>query len=507
MCNSEALTLKATPVEKGEKTEMKRKKCTSWSMAASFMAAGLLLSSLSGCQSSALTEEEIVVPKEAQGQAAEGNVSSSSEDANTAKELAEQLQAPDIYQAQFNNDTVFVNVDAPVIIPETAGFKIKKVTARPFSQNDYDAVNQGLLKGAPLWNRDMTVMEGSHGFTKAELEAKIKKLEDQKAAQGGDGSLEYEGMGITLDERLEETYKLLEAAPDEPVIVEVPAIVSYMENAEDPESNWLSGYVTMEGQDYTVDLSNLLTDDFRWTSFQIAKCEDAGNYSYLSDTVPEVRNLNTPLTEIQQKAAALMEQLGFDEYASQGGEYCAAHKASDGDIAKISKIGYCIHFTRVVDGIPVTYTRQNGGSMVNSTEIAWPYEHFDLIYNDEGFACLDWINPYEIEDISDDYVFLLPFSEIQRVFEEMVLQKYEGIFQDANEKTDISISEVRLGYMRIRENGYAKEGTLIPVWDFFGSRTTSGNSFAEPYVQSDPYESLFTINAMDGTVIDREFGY
>lgn len=487
---------------------MKRKKCTSLSMAAAFMTAGLLILSLSGCQNSALTEEEIVVPKETQGLASEAKVPSSSENSNTSKELAEQLSAPDTYQAQFNSDTIFVNADAPVIIPEAAGFKIKKVTARPFQQSDYDTIDRVLLKGASLWDRDMTVMEDSHGFTKAELEAKIKELEDRKTALGGDGSLEYEGMGITLDERLEETRKLLEAAPDEPVIAEVPATVSYTENAEDP-ANWLFGYATVEDQDYAVSLHNLLTDDFRWTRFQISKREDADQYSFLFDTVPEVRNLKTPLNEFQQKADALMERLGFDEYAPQGGEYCATYDTSEvnSDVLAINKIGYCIHFTRVVDGIPLTYTRQSGDGAVSSTDVVWPYEYFDLIYNDEGFACLDWLNPYEVEDISDDYVFLLPFDEIQKIFEEMILQKYEGIFQDTGEKTEISINEVRLGYMRIRENGSAKEGTLIPVWDFFGTRTTTVDGFTEPYLRATPYESLFTINAMDGTVIDREFGY
>ena len=42
---------------------------------------------------------------------------------------------------------------------------------------------------------------------------------------------------------------------------------------------------------------------------------------------------------------------------------------------------------------------------------------------------------------------------------------------------------------------------MVPVWDFFGSRTI-GREFYDI-----THYSLFTINAIDGTVIDREWGY
>ena len=45
---------------------------------------------------------------------------------------------------------------------------------------------------------------------------------------------------------------------------------------------------------------------------------------------------------------------------------------------------------------------------------------------------------------------------------------------------------------------------LVPVWDFFGTVNLAGNNT----VKWDwAYNSLFTINAMDGTAIDRDYGY
>lgn len=42
---------------------------------------------------------------------------------------------------------------------------------------------------------------------------------------------------------------------------------------------------------------------------------------------------------------------------------------------------------------------------------------------------------------------------------------------------------------------------LVPVWDFIGSRTI-GQEYC-----NETNDSLLTINAIDGTVIDRDYGY
>ena len=48
----------------------------------------------------------------------------------------------------------------------------------------------------------------------------------------------------------------------------------------------------------------------------------------------------------------------------------------------------------------------------------------------------------------------------------------------------------------------------IPVWDFFGTQQSRKTKDGE--VVSDhtwPFISYFTVNAIDGTVIDRNYGY
>ena len=73
-----------------------------------------------------------------------------------------------------------------------------------------------------------------------------------------------------------------------------------------------------------------------------------------------------------------------------------------------------------------------------------------------------------------------------------------------------NIDRIVLGYARIYEPSTdAHTGILIPVWDFFGSMTSESeyNGETESNTSKDPNESFLTINAVDGSIIDRNLGY
>ena len=53
-------------------------------------------------------------------------------------------------------------------------------------------------------------------------------------------------------------------------------------------------------------------------------------------------------------------------------------------------------------------------------------------------------------DKSDEYVFLMPFDEIQKIFKEMFQKKY-AFYTENNMKVNFAIDEIRLGYMRVME--------------------------------------------------------
>jgi len=69
----------------------------------------------------------------------------------------------------------------------------------------------------------------------------------------------------------------------------------------------------------------------------------------------------------------------------------------------------------------------------------------------------------------------------------------------------IEISRIELGLMRVLEPNSLDTGVIIPVWDFYGKN--HGEMDGENWILDDPNEPYLTVNAIDGSVIDRGAGY
>lgn len=517
-----------------------------------FAAAALAAMMMSACGGAGQTTEQLAAPKAGTEQS---GVSGSGEDADAgqaqngsgdeglggngksvpADGIKGQVQAPDRYETELSKGALTVRADAEVFLPEGEGFLQYKVTGRPFAQEDLDKVKKALLKDAPLWTRDADAMEGSHGFTRSEIEERIEELKGRAA--GNQGTVVKDGTEETYGDKITMWQELLASAPEEPVIREVAAVVPYvkkMSPEEDTmEENILEGNATVDGEDYWLVLNNNFQSDWLWAQMDVSSVKRSVGNAYVELDEASVPS-GLSIEQVRESAAALVKEMGFSDFAPAGEEYFQAFSADEeADETIPGAVGYGIHFTRVLDGIPETYTHEQGLT-VDGDKAAWPYERLDLVFDEEGLTDFVWVNPCEVEKRSGEYVFLMPFSDIQDIFEEMIFQKYGWLSQSGDVTVSFDIDEVRLGYMRVRDDSGAGEGSMVPVWDFFGRQTllyadeieakiASGeliyedgeilSASGEPagpedmaYVAYGSYESLLTIDATSGKVIDRGIG-
>lgn len=337
--------------------------------------------------------------------------------ADTTLTIAEQVNAPDTYQADLDEPLLKLTADAKVTVPEGNGIKIKGVKSR--------------------------------GFTKKELRA-MEKLERRQGR-----SYEFQSYNTWTD-KTPDVYAFLQVQETEAYSSDSPSDISvYQEETE----------------------------------------RSQGEASSL------------PVKKIRREADNLIKELGLSEL-ELAGEYTGY---------QLSEESYVLEYTRTVDGIPVTYTYQEGNGVSDEIPIDWiPWreERLELVYDEHGLRSFTRINPYVITDLSEESVFLLPFSEIQKIFESVLTTSYSDSVSDSEYSsadsgvfTGVQVTAVRLGYMRVRDE---EESTakLIPVWDFFGSVTRSqGAENSYMISEYNPYVSLLTINAMDGTILDRYLGY
>ena len=66
---------------------------------------------------------------------------------------------------------------------------------------------------------------------------------------------------------------------------------------------------------------------------------------------------------------------------------------------------------------------------------------------------------------------------------------------------DLVISDMKLSYTRVDKQNDKGHYYYVPVWDFYGK-----TSMIDPGKDLEIY-SFLTINALDGTIIDRTYGY
>ena len=141
------------------------------------------------------------------------------------------------------------------------------------------------------------------------------------------------------------------------------------------------------------------------------------------------------------------------------------------------------------------------------------YETVGYLDGNEAYEAIienmTYSNPYTIGNIKTENLNLLSFSEVMKIYEKMMLVTNADNMQYENSRA-YNIDRIVLGYARIYEPSTdAHTGILIPVWDFFGSMTSESeyNGETESNTSKDPNESFLTINAVDGSIINRNLGY
>lgn len=505
------------------------------SLTALILAAALLLF---GCSNSKETTKQLVTEKEGQTQEAgqtEGNSQGAAQDetgmvrTGSNTEIADQVQAPEQYEADFTRDKVTVHANARVVVPKAPGFLLYTVTGRPFAQADYDAVSHSILKDASLWQRsDETEKALIIDEQNKELEEQIAMLEEMTEVNGqiaGTESEKNEAYHQELQEKIKELETLQQELQKElqketekaDGWIRVEAVVPYVESegksAEEVyEANQLDAYATVDGEEYGeeywVGIDNNWSNNWRWVLFNVVSTDRSIGNVYVElekEEIPE--GLSTE--EVRKKAEEYVKEMGFTDFAPAGEEYFRKYSMDEATgVMKEGKPGYGIHFTRCIDTIPVTYTHEPGTTLSDTGEgdYVWPYEEMTMVFDEKGLTDFMWNNPYELEKQSDEYVFLMPFSDIKDIFEEMLPEKNDWYLSDQIAEVCYYIDEVRLGYMRVIDQPGAQEGTMIPVWDFFGRQIIIYDN-GEEMAGLGAYESQLTINAMDGTIIDRGVGY
>lgn len=502
----------------------------------SLLLCGVFVSGLAaGCQK---TPEKPIV-REKGALSTENYKEARPEPESKSNALSQRLQVPEKYEAsQTGNDGSYqLNCNADVYVPDVDKIAIYKVGQKPFDQKWIDTVTNAFFGDAPIYDGDTYFQT-----TKSEAQERLNQLKAWQA----EGNLDPYGLiasaredGIENPEEMyslaqsianwEEVYNNAPETVEKTVIA--PAFGVQQQYADYGDgSGYFTGAAELDGAVYSYRLRETLSApmDIRicrmpdsssgmiaeWADSMYGSGDSPANPSAPSREKAEEMAGITPEQAIEI-ADGYMEKLGLGNFSAKTADLSLKTQQDEDSLMPTGEIsfsdaGYMVSYTRDVDGFPVTDEMDMGGGLesMESTLEPWCYERVEFYVNKDGLQRADILNLYEIEEEQVSNVEILSFPEIADIFEEMASIHFSDY--TAPNSIKVNVSKATLGYMRIYDPGAdSRHGLLVPVWDFFGVQDCHSvyEGEANDYTICYPRMSILTINAADGTVVDRSLGY
>ena len=290
---------------------------------------------------------------------------------------------------------------------------------------------------------------------------------------------------------------------------------------QDVGTQYIQGMGTYEGDAFQIIARKRLGDDYKVQRLSVDRYvpEDVLAAKYAAnggeDAQPPVVDLDAALAKAQEMLAAM----GVGEFAPVPDVTLKSLDWYFGDIPAVL-------MTPVYAGVPLTY-HVGGFNPVGKTSDAYAtnygYEEAAFRFDEDGLVSFTWEDMHQVEETVNADVQMLPFDEVLAAAEDqmrlidmsMISTPIEGTSQQ------VEVTDVLLGFSRIRMKDSATDYYLVPTYTFYGTITCcdeSGQPFQFPLYDDagDPtgetttvseVRELAVINAVDGTAIDVTLGY
>ena len=167
------------------------------------------------------------------------------------------------------------------------------------------------------------------------------------------------------------------------------------------------------------------------------------------------------------------------------------------------------------------YMSYHSSEETNPDPISWAMESIYIRVGGDGILSFTWECPSAETLIQEAQTALMPFEEIASIANTMLpvviigpseVRSLVEIDRINGEETrmDVDITKVSLSLMRIRDKG-SMQGTIVPVWDFWGTSDwydVAPNKWGyNEKGMNYTTQPMLTLNAIDGNVVSRLFGY
>ncbi|MCI8466491.1 MAG: hypothetical protein HFI63_11685 [Lachnospiraceae bacterium] len=358
------------------------------------------------------------------------------EETEKQKILRKELGVPE----RFSTGAVF---DAVVTVPDADFFEIVSAEQRKFGDKDIRTLVEPILGDGGLYrfepeNYEHLVRTKTH--TAFRLENQYYRGEEERKS---------------LEEVMEVTEKCLREIEKEVRKEEI----SLMPDSQDLMNmgDRLEGFTDWEQRTVQVVLRESSLSVRSWPRLVRNECTISGEAA-------------------KKLAEQYMNQMGISE-----GFVLDYMGQQEFDYENIQKAGHVVCYVRELQGVPVGYHSESGG--------------IRFVIDDNGVEELSY-RDYVVKNDGEP-VTLLPFSEIEKIYEEI----YLSLQREPNERKAVVVDEIRLVYHWVPDVEGSMTGRLIPAWDAFGTYQFTDEEGNQKSSNQADRECLLSVNAVDGTIL------
>ncbi len=429
--------------------------------------------------------------------------------------LYDELGAPQhwSYNTEGLNGKLKINVDADVTLPNVTKLPVATARLRKFTQDDINKVAQVLLGKDVTWYKNAPM-------TKEEIEQSLmeeqKELSEAKSDPDSDPAM-IEKLEGGVEFWTEEYQKAPSQSDLEVTDINIGKVKI---DLSDNEYNGVCANAIVGGQRYMI---QAIAQQDEEEIYRISVTTSKYSYSFGGTDMDAPYGVTLTKEQAAEQAKAIASQL-TNELTLCYVAPSAAHKEEAN-----RNWGWACVFMREINGCPTAYATEDVGSSMES-EVQRPvhYEKMVIVMDDLGVTDFVWESPMTQTGIENDNASLKPFDEISQRAIEQLFNKY-GKFTaitEGEEDSTLNVTHVELGLMRVAKQN-SDDYYYLPVWNFFNElgyvpyKLKPGFEEATPPPPADEngdptggvsmgYPQAWgsvTINALDGSVIDRDLGY
>ena len=409
-----------------------------------------------------------------------------------------EIKVEERWETTLQQENINININAEINTPGVESYPVLSIAPIIMNQEWADKAIDVFFQGAALYERKMT---------KQDIEAKmleIKKVMDQ--IQSGNYLNGFTDQDYTL---LEGEYAvlldMLETSPDENDLDESDSMLKKINNGQF-EMQTLEVMGKKDGSKFSnLYIINNSSVKLNGIEYYNGRVRDFSSTKY--DEYTQLKGISISIEEAKGIADVIINEMGIE-----GVELNSVKVANLYDIRPrfspeeyiSNEQAYQFEYIKTYNGIGVYYfdsqTRieqaEDGVDLEAYSAVLEP-EKLTIIVDDRGVSFLNWKYPTYSDGIISGNVPLLDFEEIKEIFCNQVF--YHQFYYGEEGNLDIYIDKITFSYFVQPVKDSNDEYIAIPVWDFINEASGEYNSGRA--------STYLTINAIDGTVINRDLGY